>query len=91
MIVGDDGRRQRRLFKEDDCSKKTVVQRERLFKENDCSKRTIVQRERLFKRERLSEENSYSKRLSNKSLTQAHLQIFVESLILAQDERWRHA
>ncbi|ABZ84379.1 hypothetical protein HM1_1814 [Heliomicrobium modesticaldum Ice1] len=56
-----------------------------MFKENDCSKRTVVQRERL------SEENSCSKRLSNKSLTQAHLQIFVESLILAQDERWRHA
>ncbi|ABZ83565.1 hypothetical protein HM1_3088 [Heliomicrobium modesticaldum Ice1] len=39
----------------------------------------------------MSKENSYSKRLSNKSLTQAHLQIFAESLILAQDERWRHA
>ncbi|ABZ83175.1 conserved domain protein [Heliomicrobium modesticaldum Ice1] len=69
----------------DGCSKRMTVQRKQLFKENDCSKRTIVQRERL------SEENGCSKRLSNKSLTQAHLQIFVESLILAQDERWRHA
>ncbi|WP_148207081.1 hypothetical protein [Heliomicrobium modesticaldum] len=45
LIVGDDGRRQRRLFKEDDCSKKTVVQRERLFKENGCPKRTAIQRD----------------------------------------------
>ncbi|ABZ85358.1 hypothetical protein HM1_2834 [Heliomicrobium modesticaldum Ice1] len=79
-VVGNDG-----------CSKRMTVQRRQLFKESDCSKRTVVQKRTIVQRERLSKENSYSKRLSNKSLTQAHLQIFVESLILAQDERWRHA